>query len=391
MCAACRSRPGRPPQRWPKSRLDLDEIGDVRGIGLDLFATIALLDEAAHHGLIARPIPGRPRRRTARGDAFAAARIGRRYPRKVAEEVLEAILTRAEAVNAETGLPFRVRRIDVYGSLIVPSIAALGDLDVFVETEATGPWSEVRERYAALVDPRPGRTGDGRPKRSPWPASWESRGSRILGKDSVTDPVAYGFAYRRVFDAGRGGRVEDPVVPERPRLATRKGLKARPAGVALPGSPHRPTHSGWFAPVEGGHLGDPDHVPWPDRHDLIGQVRYSGLALHCLAGPDDAIAQTQDLVRATLAGGALDGRGRIALVVVTHRVCKTTWTWTATAHACAVVERRMTRTRGRTTVGAEIVALACGDLTAARIATIPLHHRLWLSIASSRLTPRWRA
>lgn len=150
-------------------------------------------------------------------------------------------------------------------------------------------------------------------------------------------------------------------MPERPRLAIRKNLKSPRAGIGLPLSDYRPVHVQWLAPTLASSYGYEKRGPWSESQGLYAQLRQSRLTLHFVSGPEDALAREQDLIGTTIAGHRLDGRSCIALALTESQVCMTTYARTVTPKACAVLKRRVDRTRSGTWLIVEIVDLACCD------------------------------
>lgn len=69
---------------------------------------------------------------TVKGIALAKARIGRPMPRQKARELLEGLIARAVAVNADGRSLFTIERVEVFGSFADPERDEVGDVDVRV-------------------------------------------------------------------------------------------------------------------------------------------------------------------------------------------------------------------------------------------------------------------
>ena len=70
---------------------------------------------------------------TIAGAALVMASFLKPITRARAETLLEGVLTRAEAYNADKRKLFKIGRIQVFGSYLNPSVSHLGDLDLNVE------------------------------------------------------------------------------------------------------------------------------------------------------------------------------------------------------------------------------------------------------------------
>ena len=73
--------------------------------------------------------------RTEAGNRLALAKA-RPLKRKTAEKMLTSLITRAEAINADSKLCFQIRTLVVFGSFLNPQADVLGDLDIGYHMEA---------------------------------------------------------------------------------------------------------------------------------------------------------------------------------------------------------------------------------------------------------------
>ncbi len=149
-----------------------------------------------------------------------------------ADDVLAAILGNAATLNAGEGMPWKVTRIWLYGSHMrrEPSV---NDVDVVVETERTVTWtmdagSDLGRRWISMARVSGGEaavTEDG--EMSVYRALehlrdlWTLGGRRhpALSPSHLHGLVQVGCACRLVFDAARGGPVDDPVLARHPDSA----------------------------------------------------------------------------------------------------------------------------------------------------------------------------
>ncbi len=71
-----------------------------------------------------------------------------RIEREVAEAVLQRLIERAGEINAEEKYAWRIVRLELFGSMLDPSAATVGDIDIAIEIE---PKSKERGGYIALA------------------------------------------------------------------------------------------------------------------------------------------------------------------------------------------------------------------------------------------------
>jgi predicted nucleotidyltransferase len=71
-----------------------------------------------------------------------------RIEREVAEAILQRLVERAGEINAEEKYVWRILRLEVFGSMLDPNAATVGDIDIAIETE---PKSKKRGEYIALA------------------------------------------------------------------------------------------------------------------------------------------------------------------------------------------------------------------------------------------------
>ena len=175
-----------------------------------------------------------------------------------ADEVLATVLANAAALNAAHGMPWRVTRVWLYGSHLRRE-SYVNDVDVVVETERTPAWdmdarSDLGRRWISMASVSGGRAAvmeDGRV--SAWRALEYLRDRWTLGQrrhpalspSDVEGLKQVGCPCRLVFDAARGGPVDDPVLDRHPDSdGLREGLFERLRMPDLPAVPAlRPVES----------------------------------------------------------------------------------------------------------------------------------------------------
>lgn len=92
---------------------------------------------------------------TIAGNALAKARIGKPIPRPKAQVLLDGLVDRAKAINADPASPFLVTRIAVFGSFVDETRSEVGDVDVHLvfERRVDGDrYGELAEAAAAAAE-----------------------------------------------------------------------------------------------------------------------------------------------------------------------------------------------------------------------------------------------
>jgi predicted nucleotidyltransferase len=92
---------------------------------------------------------------TIAGNALAKARIGKPIPRAKAQELLDGLVDRARAINADPASPFLVARIAVFGSFVDETRSEVGDVDVHLvfERRVDGDrYGELAEQAATAAE-----------------------------------------------------------------------------------------------------------------------------------------------------------------------------------------------------------------------------------------------
>lgn len=168
-----------------------------------------------------------------------------------ADEVLGALLADAAALNAAEGMPWRVARVWLYGSHMRRE-PFVNDVDVVVETERTAAWdtdvrSDLGRRWISMARVSGGESAvreDGRLSafralehlRDRWTLG--QRRHPALSPSDVDGLRQVGCPCRLVFDAARGGPVDDPVLDRHPDSAgPGPGLFERLRMPAIPDVP----------------------------------------------------------------------------------------------------------------------------------------------------------
>lgn len=200
--------------------------GKLRGVKLSPFTAAVLIEELRDRGLIGlgTDMCGRPQEDglTERGKALASAKAALRTPKAEAFKVLEGMLEAADGINTRPGLPFSIARIWLFGSMIDPGKPDVGDIDFHVEYGAPSDEEDPEiliGRHLELAAQLGSPSGLGSFVVVDWVRErllFGARKHRLLAPADMDELVALGCECRLIFDAARGGRVEDAVLPRHP-------------------------------------------------------------------------------------------------------------------------------------------------------------------------------
>jgi hypothetical protein len=301
--------------RWPGARDRVWDMARMPGIAMEPYRFVAMVDEAEYYGLLTGGGSSR-HRRTERGDQYLRTRVGRRYPRAKAQALLDQILARVILINANPTMPFRIVTVVVFGSFADPERTDVGDLDLYITREYTGPWERVLPRYAELAGKHPyDHHVTWRYDAVEYREIFGPRKDPMIDYSGIADPAQYGFAHRCVYDARRGGPVDDAMVPENRNLESRRHLVERLDAVAFGDRPDRPVHARWFADLDRHDYSDHRQGPWVGTRGAYHLLKEARVALHWVSSPEDEIVQRYPQVAAHPAMREVNGRARIALVL----------------------------------------------------------------------------
>ena len=179
-----------------------------------LDSELAALDLQEHEGVVLQRLlddelieeSGDERWRTSRrGNALAAAHLGRRIKRKTADRLVRELLERVGQVN-KGPYAYRVVRVLAFGSYL-SDIATLGDVDLVVELEQRDP-----HRHREVADARieaaiqGGRNFGSYVEAIAWPEQEVLRllknRSRYLSLHRAGELAALGCGSKSLFDIG---------------------------------------------------------------------------------------------------------------------------------------------------------------------------------------------
>lgn len=206
-------------------------IAGLSRVRLDIQTTAMLMQEFKDRGLFDWDERGLRWELNPSGIALATASGMPRARRDRAEAVLAELLASAADLNANPDMPYHVDRIWLYGSMLGDS-EDVGDVDVVV----TKKWSPEYERLEATER---GKRADAYARRrvplhrrntvvgsvyvahTLFSTSLFGRKNPLLSPGAEDELIAMAVPCRLIFDAARGGSVDDPVLPKHP-LATER-------------------------------------------------------------------------------------------------------------------------------------------------------------------------
>jgi predicted nucleotidyltransferase len=139
--------------RYGKS-VDAADIAKLANVGLDVRTVMMLLDELRDRGLIGEEKTdsgGSIDGLTEKGHALAIADARARTLKKAAWIKFDDFLVSCAAVNDRSELPFYVKRVWLFGSMIDPAQVDVGDIDFVVETGRRADASKSRKIYKRLA------------------------------------------------------------------------------------------------------------------------------------------------------------------------------------------------------------------------------------------------
>ncbi len=133
---------------------DAAQIASLSHIGLDARTVIVLLDELRDRGLIGEEMGDGNRVRdglTEKGLALVIASARARTPKKAAWKKFDEFLASCAAINTRAELPFYVKEVWLFGSMIDSARMDVGDIDFVIETDRRANASKSSETYERLA------------------------------------------------------------------------------------------------------------------------------------------------------------------------------------------------------------------------------------------------
>ena len=314
-------------QTWHQSgRLrNIEQISRKRGIELPQATTAVLVEELRDRGFIGNvagdfviPVVDGL---TAKGRALGSAKATARTQKEKAHQIFDGLLDAAERINARGDLPFRVREIWLFGSMVDPDRADVGDIDFCLEIDrppAFDDWDEAMKRYRALA----------RELDAPYSADaykwvkerllYGARRHQLLAPNDVERLVRMGSPCRLAFDDRRGGRVDDAVLARHPGSSGRDPSMPEPSrmpDMAAPSGIFGPVHIELLIPMDLDAKGFAASFPsWTNSWPAVrANHRYFGRPPEVVSDP---ASETVEFMPGDIDPSRCDGRSSFAMVVM---------------------------------------------------------------------------
>ncbi|MDE4914518.1 nucleotidyltransferase domain-containing protein [Methylobacterium sp. 092160098-2] len=314
-------------QAWHQSGRfrNIGQISRKRGIELPRATTAVLVEELRDRGFIGDvagdfviPVVDGL---TAKGRALGSAKATARTQKEKALRVFDGLLEAAERINARGDLPFRVREIWLFGSMVDPDRADVGDIDFCLEFDrppAFDDWDEAMERYRALA----------RELDAPYSADaytwvkermlYGARRHQLLAPNDVDHLVRMGNPCRLAFDDRRGGRVDDAVLARHPGSSGRDPSMPEPSrmpDMAAPSGSFGPVHIELLIPMDLDTKGFADSFPsWTNSWPAVrANHRYFGRPPEIVSDP---ASEDVKFLPEDIDPSRCDGRAAFAMVVL---------------------------------------------------------------------------
>ena len=314
-------------QAWHQSGRprNIEQISRKRGIELPQATTAVLVEELRDRGFIGDvagdfviPVVDGL---TAKGRALGSAKATARTQKEKARQVFDGLLDAAELINARNDLPFRVREIWLFGSMVDPDKADVGDIDFCLEIDrppAFDDWDEAMKRYRALA----------RELDAPYSADaykwvkermlYGARRHQLLAPNNVDRLIRMGSPCRLAFDERRGGRVDDAVLARHPRSSGRDPSMPEPSrmpDMAAPSGSFGPVHIGLLIPTDLDKRGFADSFPsWTNSWPAVrANHRYYGRPPEVVSDP---ASEAVEFLPEDIDPSRCDGRAAFAMVVL---------------------------------------------------------------------------
>ena len=198
---------------------------------------------------------------TVAGRAVLSATAAPRMKKAKAEKLFEGVLLNARAVNSDPKAILSIRKIWLFGSMVDESKSDVGDIDFVVEWDRREvvrakltSWVDELEQYVRVN--YPGLLPDGYDRFHHSAEEiflarmlYGKRRAPVIAPNSLTTLKDLHRPCRLVFDASRGGIVDDPVLPHHPDSRHRsRTIRPRLKMPELSRVPRgfRPTSIGWL-------------------------------------------------------------------------------------------------------------------------------------------------
>ncbi|SFL68239.1 hypothetical protein [Methylorubrum salsuginis] len=211
------------------NRSDIWRIAELKAVDLDPRTAMVLLEELRDRGLLGpEEMEDRPPEDglIEAGLALAGAGARKRTPKAAAQRILDRFLDACTAVNARSDLPFEIREVWLFGSMLDPAVEAVGDIDLVVQQGRTAAfeggdraWKRYRQLGKEMGAPQAsGLMGSIFGAQIFVERQLLHGGHRhpLLSMNGADELRDLACPCRLVFDASRGGRVGDPILHRHP-------------------------------------------------------------------------------------------------------------------------------------------------------------------------------
>lgn len=204
------------------------DIAQRSNVKLSPSTVMVLLHELRERGLIglekAETRSGTIDGLTHAGLALVAAVARKRTPKSKAREVLEKFLAACSAANAREDFPITIKEIWLFGSMIAAQKTEVADIDLVMVTEYRAKFDDRRKQLKQLAEAIGGENVCSNLR---YDLFWSEKyvlnqvlhGGRrhpLLSFARLNDLIALACPCQLIFDATRGGKVEDPVLERHP-------------------------------------------------------------------------------------------------------------------------------------------------------------------------------
>ncbi|MHC2020400.1 hypothetical protein [Methylobacterium sp. CM6247] len=315
-------------------RRDLWRLAVRKDIDLDPRTVMVLLEELRDRGLLGleEQEHGPPKDGlTEAGLALSGAIARRRTPKPHAQAILDRFLDACATVNETKNLPFDVRQVWLFGSMIDAAKADVGDIDLVVEQgrpEAFATWDRAQARFKELGKEM------GAPRQSGLMSIigdqrfverkllHGDQRHALLSMNSSDELRDMACPCQLIFDASRGGRVSDPVLPRHPDSIGRSNRiaeKRRMPDLSDRRQPLRPISASLMTRRYIGYQTLKAVGPWPEDSWAYRGVDKFASAMGIIADGIVPPRYERNALTKRMQFSECDGRERVGLLLIETR------------------------------------------------------------------------